>query len=130
IDHDITRDGRSLEKAGPDVEQTLNFRTPRLDLDLLYGKDPSTVECIYEGDGRLKLGPTLEAVGNRGRPIPESFDDLPRRSDGTAIVMDTRSDENLVIAQLHVLFAKFHNRVLKLLKEQPDLSAGPAGGSL
>jgi hypothetical protein len=129
IDHDITRDGRTLDQAGPDVEQTLNYRTPRLDLDLLYGKDPLTVPCIYEEDGeRLKLGPTQPAK-SKGRKLRSTFDDLPRQ-DGTAIVVDARSDENLVIAQMHVLFAKFHNRVLDLLRNKPELSLGPNGGSL
>ena len=35
IDHDITRDVRLLDEAGCDAEHTLNYRTPRLDLDLL-----------------------------------------------------------------------------------------------
>jgi hypothetical protein len=131
IDHDITRDGRLLRDAGPDVEQTLNYRTPRLDLDVLYGRDPTAVSCIYEEGGkRLKLGPTI--IGNvGGREIPATQDDdLLRSEDGTAVVMDPRSDENLIIAQLHVLFAKFHNRVLELLEKEPMLSAGPIGGSL
>ena len=130
IDHDITRDIRTLDEAGPDVEQTLNYRTPRLDLDLLYGKDPSAVRCIYTGNDQLNLGLTLKSQGIDGRPISESLDDLPRELNGTAVVIDPRSDENLVIAQLHVLFAKFHNRVLELLTNQPALSPGPPGASL
>jgi len=122
IDHDITRDLRSLAEAGCDVEQTLNYRAPRLNLDLLYGNDPSGVPCIYDGEGGLKLGPTAP-VGD-----PKSTnDDLFRQADGTALVIDSRSDENLIIAQTHVLFAKFHNRVLALLRGRKDLSAGPVG---
>ena len=125
IDHDITRDVRLLREAGCDTEQTLNFRTPALDLDLLYGKDPAAVPCLYEGKGHLKLGMTEARYGRTS-----TDDDLPRRPDGTAIVMDARSDENLFIAQTHVLFAKFHNCVLELLKDQPTLSAGPVDASL
>jgi len=130
IDHDITRDVRKLTEAGPDAEQTLNYRTPRLDLDLLYGKDPATVPCIYEDDKeRLRLGPTVQAEvsGQQINATPD--DDLPRK-EGTAVVVDARSDENLIIAQLHVLFAKFHNCVLELLRNRPTLSIGPVGGSL
>lgn len=130
IDHDITRDNRSLDHASPDVANTRNYRTAQLDLDHLYGKDPESVPCIYRTDGeRLKLGRTLESQGIDGHAIPCSWNDLPRTSDGTAIVVDPRNDENLILAQLHVLFAKFHNRVLKLLKNQPALSPGPAPGS-
>jgi hypothetical protein len=125
IDHDITRDVRLLDEAGPDTKQTLNYRTSSLDLDLLYGKDPCTVPCIYEDDGRLRLGLTKAVKG-----LKSTQDDLPRQPDGSAIVVDARSDENLVIAQIHVLFAKFHNRVLKLLKAKPELSAGPIGTTL
>jgi len=125
IDHDITRDLRSLDEAGCDVEHTLNYRTPRLDLDLLYGRSPSTVACLYEGDGFLRLGRT-KAAGD----AQPSDDDLPRQGDGTAIIVDSRNDENLVIAQLHVLFAKFHNRILDLLKRNSRICIGPTGTNL
>jgi hypothetical protein len=125
IDHDITRDLRSLDEAGSDVEHTLNYRTPRLDLDVLYGKDPSTVPCLYTGDGYLRLGLT-KAVGS----VDGSENDLPRQSDGTAIIIDPRNDENLVVAQLHVLFAKFHNRIVDFLKTRPQDSVGPSGTTL
>jgi hypothetical protein len=130
IDHDITRDVRTLAEAGPDAEQTINYRTPRLDLDLLYGKDPARVPCIYEEDKeRLKLGPTVKLEPDGQTIIVTPDDDLPRK-EGTAIVVDPRSDENLLIAQLHVIFAKFHNRVIALLRDNPTLSVGPVGGSL
>lgn len=65
IDHDIARDIRLLDETGCDVEHTLNYRTRCLDLDPLYGKDPSTVPCIYEDDGRLMLGQTKTVNGLR-----------------------------------------------------------------
>ena len=78
------------------------------------------------GDGeRLKLGLTLEAPDKDGHPIPSSLNDLPRTSDGTAILVDPRNEESLTVAQVHVLFAKFHNRVLELIRDQPALSPGP-----
>ncbi len=129
IDHDITRDTRTLDRAAPDVENTLNYRTPALDLDLLYGKNPADVPCIYEDDGlRLRLGPTEESPTAR-RTIASTFDDLPR-DNGTAVVIDPRSDENLIIAQLHVLFAKFHNAAVDLLTSQPDIFPTLAGEDL
>jgi hypothetical protein len=131
IDHDITKDNRYLADAIPDVRETRNFRTARLDLESLYGTIPASVPCIYENDGeRLRLGWTLEARSGNGRTIASSPDDLPRlddgtaTTDGTAIAVDPRNDENLIVAQLHVLFLKFHNRVLRLLKEK-DLVPNP-----
>ncbi|HEY2713958.1 MAG TPA: peroxidase family protein [Chthoniobacterales bacterium] len=130
IDHDLTRDGRALADAGPDVEATPNYRTSKLDLDHLYGKTPAAVPCLYERDGEsLRVGLTREATTLTGQTLPASLDDL-RRTNGVPLIIDPRSDENLFAAQLHVLFAKFHNQVLELLKEQPALSPGPIGGSL
>ena len=126
IDHDITRDISLLDEAGPDTDRTQNYRTPCLDLDLLYGKDPATVPCLYHDGGKLKLGSTLDSGNEKGSPD----NDLFRRPDGTAVVVDARSDENLIIAQLHVLFAKFHNKVLDLLATNPALSPGPVRASL
>lgn len=45
-------------------------------------------------------------------------------------MIDPRNDENLILAQIHVLMAKFHNGVLTLLRRKPELSAGPATKSL
>ncbi|PYJ49680.1 MAG: hypothetical protein DME87_08765 [Verrucomicrobia bacterium] len=126
IDHDITRDNRELDKAVPSVEEIHNFRTARLDLDSVYGKVPATVPCIYGEDGeRLKLGPTLPAKCVDGTPIAWSLNDLPRTDKGVPVLIDPRNDENLIVAQLHVLFAKFHNRALELIRNQPELSPEP-----
>ena len=40
--------------------------------------------------------------------------------------MDDRDDENLIVAQLHVAFAKFHNRFVTLLEAHPEFSPGGA----
>ena len=40
---------------------------------------------------------------------------------------DAREEENLVIAKMHVLFAKFYNKVLQLLRSEQSLSLGPEG---
>lgn len=125
IDHDVTRDNTSFKDASPNVEDTDNYRTTRLDLDMLYGKDPASVPCIYEGHtGRLLLDSPEAMKGIDGVTIGGSPDDL-HRVNGAAVVVDPRQDENLIVAQLHVLFAKFHNRALKLLSEQPEMSVGP-----
>src|SRR5262245_50702947 len=38
--------------------------------------------------------------------------DLPRGPDGRALIADSRNDENMVIAQLHLAFLKFHNAMV------------------
>ena len=127
IDHDLTRDQTLLRDVNSNVEATPNYRTPCLDLDHLYGKVPADVPNIYQGEGELRIDPTWPTTLPTGRRIPQTLDDLPRTANGTAEVIDPRSDENLVIAQIHVLFAKLHNRLLELGKSRPGLTKGISG---
>lgn len=39
IAHDLIRDRRSLRETSAEAEETINYRTPRLDLDHLFGKN-------------------------------------------------------------------------------------------
>ena len=43
-----------------------------------------------------------------------------------AVIGDSRNDENLIVAQLHVAFAKFHNAVLAAVRAQPGAPSDPA----
>src|SRR4051794_7979235 len=49
------------------------------------------------------------------RKIPATHDDFCRR-DGMPLLADARNDQHLIIAQLHVAFLQFHNRVVDLLE--------------
>ncbi|KHD79322.1 hypothetical protein MB27_01330 [Actinoplanes utahensis] len=102
IDHDMTLDRTPLADAKADPLALTNFDTPSFDLGSLYGRGPAEDPGLYEADRtRMKV------VRNAG-----GVDDLPRRDDGSALLGDTRNDENLIVAQLHLAFAKFHNRTL------------------
>ncbi len=127
LGHDLTHDRSSVANATAGVDKTPNYRTPRLDLDHLYGKDPSAVPHFYH-NGRFKLGHTTAVVLPNGEERRSCDDDLLRMPDGTPQIIDDRNDENLVIAQLQVLFSKLHNRFMDLLEESPQLS--PGGGTL
>jgi len=128
IDHDLTLDLTPLGEAQPNAKQTPNFRTPFLDLDQVYGGGPNISPFLYDreskrGEERFLIAQTTEAEGRK-----PSEDDLPRNSQGIALVGDPRQDENLILAQLHVAFLKFHNAVLKqpdILKSSPYREAGP-----
>lgn len=115
VDHDITFDrDTNLTKDGMvDPANLMNFRTPALDLDCLYGKGPEGSQELFEPDGRtLRLGSTTNVQGLGVFP-----NDLPRRGAeagpgeaGTdAVIGDPRNDENLAVAQTHLAFLKFHN---------------------
>lgn len=131
INHDLTLDPTPLDQAQARVERMRNFRTPFLDLDHVYGGGPNLSPFLYDrqskhGEERFLIGDTApSSVG--GRNLPSTQDDLPRNSQGIALIGDPRQDENLIIAQLHVAFLKLHNRVLDGLKrgEIENASATP-----
>jgi Animal haem peroxidase len=109
IDHDITLDNTPLELQQADPDATVNFRTPRYDLDVLYGRGPVNEPQFYNPADRDKL--RLEANGN-------GVLDLGRDGDGRAIIPDRRNDENLIIVQLHKAVAQFHNRIVDHARAQ------------
>ena len=121
IDHDLTFD-RTDVMLGKNVTpaRLLQGRSPSLDLDSLYGFGPGDPESakFYEADGlHLKMGKT---VAFEGIPAKNGFD-LPRGAGSTAaqkrkaVIPDHRNDENLAVAQTHLAFIRFHNRVVDTL---------------
>jgi len=48
VDHDITYDATSKIERDNDPDALVNFRTPRLDLDSLYGAGPAVEPCLYD----------------------------------------------------------------------------------
>ncbi len=110
VDHDITFDPVSSLTRQNDPDALTDFRTPRFDLDSLYGNGPSDEPYLYEPGGlRLALGDPRSQNASVAGP------DLQRGAGGRALIGDPRNDENLIVSQLHVAFALFHNRVVDLL---------------
>jgi hypothetical protein len=109
IDHDLTLDATSNLEQQIDPHATRNFRTPALELDNVYGLGPKVQPYLYEKNnaGRMLLG-------------PGGFD-VPRNSEGIALIGDPRNDENIVVSQLHLLMLKFHNKVFD---EKTNKNAG------
>jgi hypothetical protein len=110
VDHDITFDPTSrlreaLTKA--QLEALVDFRTPRFDLDNLYGRGPDDQPYMYEEDGiYMLLGEPMS-----GDPFDPGAVQLPRGPNGRALIGDPRNDENRIVAQLHAIFLRFHNKV-------------------
>jgi hypothetical protein len=132
IDHDLSLDLTPLALAQPCAERAINLRRPFLDLDHLYGGGPGASPFLYvstgpPGNERFLIGPTYSKHSEKEmQPDPcdphlGSLNDVPRNSVGVALVGDPRQDENLIIAQLHVAFLRFHNFVMD---ELDKLSAG------
>lgn len=120
VDHDITFDPtshlREFLKPGQ-LKDLVNFRTPRLDLDNLYGRGPDDQPYMYQPDGiHMLLGEPMS-----GNPFDRGAVQLPRGPSGRALIGDPRNDENRIVAQLHCAFVRFHNRVADaLLREDRD----------
>lgn len=120
IDHDITFDTTPIQEVQVDPLALHNFRTPALDLDCLYGRGPGDQPYLYRlppDDALFVIGTTSSTPGGGDPKVKTSLPfDLPRGAQGQAIIGDPRNDENLVVAQLHLAFLRFHNKVVEGLK--------------
>ena len=173
LDHELTaRTDRETElsdiksprpkRTGEEIERLLkNARTPRFDLDSVYGgvpvgvfesaemqrnaaivsaglRHPSLVNKMRVGTA-IAPGPLPDDTLDPHRDLPRfgqvesrvkdamlaiaraQMDDegfakfeagLPKR----ALIGDMRNDENLIVAQFHLSFLRFHNRVVDFLE--------------
>jgi hypothetical protein len=117
IDHDITFDPVSKLQRDNDPDALVDFRTPRFDLDSIYGSGPADQPYLYE---------SVDETFRKVKLLVEG-DDVPRNGEGCALLGDARNDDNIVVAQLHLLFLRFHNRVVDHLL---DAGSGLEGDDL
>ena len=131
IDHDITFDPISKLQRDNDPDALRNFRTPRFDLDSLYGAGPQDNPFMYQRDGvRLFVGKTTTFVATPNEddcprvtpPHPEGKTPETIRRSKVAVIGDPRNDENIIVNQLHLAFLKYHNAVVDELEGSTDLS--------
>lgn len=168
LDHELTartdREGAITDIETPDppnaaaiVEAQLkNARSPRFDLDSVYGGSPvgagmtADVATVISGLRHPKLINKMRVgTAEPGTDLPDTLDphrDLPRFKQVQAVVTeaakrlakasmtpeefakfegnlplraligDQRNDENLIVAQFHLSFLRFHNRVIDFLE--------------
>jgi hypothetical protein len=132
VDHDMTLDLTPLGASVDDPEMTRNFRSPALDLDALYGAGAGVQPYLYDrrkpigkAAAELLVGTAFASPDGAGVQIPELPNDLPRNTVGRALIGDERNDENLLVAQTHLAFIKFHNKVVaKVRAENPAMGEG------
>jgi hypothetical protein len=129
VDHDLTSD-KTAVSLGTDVtvDELVQGRSPSLDLDSLYGRGPGHPDDrrFYEPDSpRLRTGTTSPVPIDAGTNVARAGFDLPRVGAGStkadqraANIPDGRNDENLAVAQTHLAFIHFHNRVVERLAAQ------------
>jgi len=103
LDHDITFDPTSSLLSQVDPTTVPNFRTPAFELDHVYGSGRRASPHLYDQTSPDGIKLLIDE---------ESPKDLPRNSQDIAIIGDPRNDENLIVAQLHLAFLRFHNAVV------------------
>jgi len=108
IAHDITADRSELAHHA-DQEHLLNYRTPRANLECLYGAGPVGSPFLYRRDDPAKL---LVGRNDEGAEA-----DLPRNPEGIALIGDPRNDVHLFMSQLHVAMLRVHNGLVDTLRD-------------
>jgi hypothetical protein len=105
IAHDITADRSAV---GPHTETAAlrNARAPRLDLEVLYGDGPVGNPYLYDRED-----PNLFLTAGDGW-------DVPRNSQGVALIGDPRDDVHLFVNQLHVTMLHAHNAIVAFLRDR------------
>src|SRR5262249_48688211 len=83
VDHDLTFHPVSSLQRSNDPDALVDFRSPRFDLDSVYGSGPDDEPFLYEQPGRLRL--VIGPKNTKGEP------DLQRNSDGVALIGDPRN---------------------------------------
>lgn len=141
IAHDILQSSISFGALGPAPVAIENAQVTPLILSTIYGSGPDTHRHAYVFSeacrtqfGKLPrtylrvgemqsppvvLGCPLTDIG-RGRPIgvPDSGLESDTSKDWRTEILlaDTRNDDHVIIAQLAVLFHKFHNWILSIIE--------------
>ncbi|NEU81354.1 heme peroxidase family protein [Nostoc sp. UIC 10630] len=135
---DITKD--DFTPLSPDfvTDNLKNLRRPTFDLDSVYGdgptlnpKNPTEAKDFYREDDPVKLKVGQNAEQNaKGEPVPGSkippVEDLSRdlpRNNKIATIGDSRNDENLIVAQFHTAFLRFHNAVVDWVRKNEPKNA-------
>jgi hypothetical protein len=114
IDHDLSFDPASSLQRQNDPDALVDFRTPRFDLDSVYGRGPADQPYLYDDQQLFLMG---EALSGKALGRALSANDVPRNAAKTinknararAIIGDPRNDENVIVSQLQGLFLRFHN---------------------
>ena len=118
VDHDMTLDTTDFGQSQKDLGATIDFRTPALDLDCIYGSGPADQPYLYRlaSNGQrhlLRLGKPIAGAG----PNHSRADLLRLPADGTtevsqlAVIGDKRNDENKIVSQLQATMITLHNKV-------------------
>jgi len=116
IDHDLTFDPASSLERQNDPDGLVDYRTPRFDLDCVYGRGPDDQPYLYREDHlRLLQGDVL--TGNADDPNARGVPRIaPEKKEAArAVIGDPRNDENVIVSQLQASMLRFHNHMITVL---------------
>jgi len=116
IDHDLTFDPASSLERQNDPDGLVDYRTPRFDLDCVYGRGSDDQPYLYREDHlRLLQGGVL--TGNDDDPDARGVPRITaeRQEAARAVIGDPRNDENVIVSQLQASMLRLHNRVVTVL---------------
>ena len=99
----------AVDRADPDALR--NSRTPRANLESVYGGGPVGSPYLYERDDPARL-----LIGEGGA-------DVPRNAEGVALIGDPRNDSHLFMNQLQVAFLRAHNLLVDRLRADGEPEA-------
>ncbi|MGZ5057756.1 MAG: peroxidase family protein [Methylobacter sp.] len=106
IDHDLTFDPASSLQKQNDPDGLTDFRTPRFDLDCIYGRGPDDQPYMFDGNKFLFGRELTEGGVHKG-----GLDLLRIPANNRAVIGDKRNDENVIVSQLQGVFLRFHNAI-------------------
>jgi len=96
VAHDVTADW-SILRSHTNTSELRNARSPKLNLECLYGDGPTGHPFLYQRDDPAKF--LLASDGA----------DVQRNAEGIAIIGDRRNDSHMLMSQLHLAMLKAHN---------------------
>jgi len=128
IAHDLTftknkfRRWKTQKKLNPDI-----FHRPRLDLESVYGLGPDLEPYFFEtlnlGRTTLKLKKIDDIRCSDFVRIGDIIGAEEKSQNQIPLIPDARNDENILVSQLHVAFALFHNKLIEIkIKKRPILN--------
>ncbi|MCB9309241.1 MAG: peroxidase [Lewinellaceae bacterium] len=127
IDHDITFDTSSSFSNINNPNDISNTRTPKLDLDCIFGGGPEDEPFMYQKETVGLYLLTGKTNNNSTQNANLEKHDLPRTGKDVAIIGDPRNDENRIISQLQLAMIRFYNAWYDEIKNNPlNSSLSPA----
>ncbi|MFT3743454.1 MAG: peroxidase family protein [Pyrinomonadaceae bacterium] len=101
-----------------------NLHEPDFNLESIYGRPADLNSEPVDSSSELpflRVGSTAPSGGPRQTSSLSYPCDLPRKPNSYEVeIPDARNDENVVLAQTHLAFIKFHNVLVMKLSERPE----------